>query len=108
MYTTLPRRALLLSTALQIANAVAIPEPTLVPAQVEASAPKVTPAAIYFEGAHSYMLDKRNVLSDIVSGADSIAKSWGSVLGTDLPSFFTEGVPNWFQGTFGEMERNGL
>jgi len=101
MYTNIPRRVLLLSTALQIANAVAIPDPTAVPVYIEAAAPKVTPAAIYFEGAHSYMYDKRNVLSDIVSGADSVAKSWGSVLGTDLPSYFTEGIPNWFQGAFG-------
>jgi hypothetical protein len=102
MHATLPRRALLLSTALHIANAVVVPDPTAIPAQVEASAPKVTPAPIMFEGAHSYMMDKRNVISDVVSGADSVAKSWGSVLGTDLPSYFTQGIPNWFQGALCE------
>jgi hypothetical protein len=108
MYTNLLQRALLGGIALQAANAVAIPDPTAVPVRVEPRAPRVTPAAIYFEGDRSYMHDKRNVLSDVVSGADSIAKSWGSVLGTDLPSYFTEGIPNWFQGAFGCTEAAGF
>nr|AGU10655.1 hypothetical protein [uncultured organism] len=84
------QRTLLLSAALGLASAVAMPEPTAVPAKVEVRAPVVTPAAIRFEGRHSYM-QKRNIIDDIQSGADKYAKSIGSVLGTDLPSFFTEG-----------------
>ena len=83
------QRALLLS-ALGLASAVAVPEPTKVPAKVEVRAPVVTPAAIRFDGQHSY-LQKKNIIDDIKSGVDGIAASWGSVLGTDLPSFFTEG-----------------
>jgi hypothetical protein len=98
MHTIKSQRALLLSAALQIVNAVALPEPTTVPAKTEPRAPSVTPAAIYFEGDRSFVYGKRNLLSDIASGVDSVAKSWGSVLGTDLPSYFTEGIPNWFQG----------
>lgn len=84
------QRALLLSVALVLANAVAVPEPTAVLAKVEVRAPIVTPAAIRFDGRHSY-LRQRNIIDDIKSGVDGIAASWGSVLGTDLPSFFTEG-----------------
>ena len=84
------QRTLLLSAALGLAGAVAVPEPTAVPAKVEVRAPVGTPAAIRFEGRHSYV-QKRNILSDIQSGVDNYAKSIGSVLGTDLPSFFTDG-----------------
>lgn len=90
-------KALLVSAALRAVSAVAIPEPTAAPDRVVIRAPETTPAAIYFEGGRSYIYDKRNILSDIISGVDGIAKSWGSVLGTDLPSYFTEGIPNWFQ-----------
>lgn len=91
MHTNTASHALLLGATLQLANAIALPDPTPVPAKVEARAPLVTPAAIRFEGDRSYVLDKRNILSDILSGVDGIAQSWGSVLGTDLPSFFTDG-----------------
>jgi hypothetical protein len=84
------QRALLLSATLGFVNAVALPEPTAVPAKVEVRAPVVTPAAIRFDGQHSYV-QKRNIIDDIKSGVDGVAASWGSVLGTDLPSFFTEG-----------------
>lgn len=97
MYTRLSQQALLLGAALKAVTAVAIPDPTAAPAAVEARAPITTPAPVYFEGEKSYILDKRNLLDDIKNGVDSIAKSWGSVLGTDLPSYFTEGIPNWFQ-----------
>jgi hypothetical protein len=84
------QRALLLSAAYGLANAVAVPEPTAAPAKVEARAPMITPAAIRFDGSHSYM-QARDIIDDIKSGVDGVAKSWGSVLGTDLPSFFTDG-----------------
>lgn len=84
------QRWLLLSATLGLASAVAIPEPTAVPAKVEVRAPIVTPAAIRFDGHHSY-LQKKDIINDIKSGVQGIAQSWGSVLGTDLPSFFTEG-----------------
>jgi hypothetical protein len=84
------QRALLLSAALGFVSAIAVPEPTAVPAKVEVRAPIVTPAAIRFDSQHSY-LQKKNIVDDIKSGVDGIAASWGSVLGTDLPSFFTEG-----------------
>ncbi|PVI02192.1 hypothetical protein DM02DRAFT_613155 [Periconia macrospinosa] len=90
--------ALLLAAA---ASAVVIPDPTRTPVVAPDAAirrPQMTRAPIMFHGQNSYYaLDKRNVLSDVASGVDSVAKSWGSVLGTDLPSFFTEGIPNWFQ-----------
>ncbi|KAF2639941.1 hypothetical protein P280DRAFT_401151 [Massarina eburnea CBS 473.64] len=91
--------ALLGAVAVHRVAAIAIPEATAVPAnvQIRTSQPQVTPAPIVFRGDRSYAHDKRNVLSDIASGVDNVAKSWGSVLGTDLPSFFTEGIPNWFQ-----------
>jgi hypothetical protein len=82
--------ALLLSATLGLASAAALPEPTAVPAKVEVRAPVVTAAAIRFDGQHSY-LQKKNIIDDIKSGVDGIAASWGSVLGTDLPSFFTDG-----------------
>ncbi|KAF1937506.1 hypothetical protein EJ02DRAFT_356661 [Clathrospora elynae] len=91
------QHALLLSAVLRLASAVAVPEPTVVPARVEVRAPMVTPAAIRFDGRHSYV-QQRNVVDSIKSGVDGVAKSWGSVLGTDLPSFFTDGIPGWFEG----------
>jgi hypothetical protein len=81
---------LLLSATVGLASAVAIPEPTAVPAKVEVRAPIVTPAAIRFDSRHSY-LQKKDIINDIKSGVNGIAQSWGSVLGTDLPSFFTDG-----------------
>lgn len=84
------QHALLLSATLGLANAVTLPDPTAAPAKVEIRAPVVTPAAIRFDNKYSY-IQKRNILDDIKSGVDGIAKSWGSVLGTDLPSFFTDG-----------------
>jgi hypothetical protein len=86
------QRALLLSAIFGLASAVALPEPTAVPAKVEVRAPVVTPAAIRFDSQHSYV-QKRNIIDNIKSGVDGVAASWGSVLGTDLPSFFTEGKP---------------
>lgn len=91
------QRVVLLGASLGLASAIAVPEPTAVPARVEMRAPIVTPAAIRFDSRHSY-LQKRNIIDDIKSGVDGIAQSWASVLGTDLPSFFTEGVPGWFEG----------
>ncbi|KAH9869119.1 hypothetical protein IAQ61_006324 [Plenodomus lingam] len=88
-------RALLLSASFGLVRAVAVPEPTPVPAKVEVRAPVVTPALIRFDGRGSY-IQKRNIISDIANGVQGIEKSWASVLGTDLPSFFTEGIPGWF------------
>lgn len=91
MYTKAPQQVLLLGATFAVANAIAIPEPTAAPAKVEARAPVITPAAIRFDGAHSYMYDRRNILSDIASGADNILHSLGSVLGQDLPSYVISG-----------------
>jgi hypothetical protein len=85
------QRWLLLSAILGLASAVAIPEPTVVPAKVEVRAPIVTPAAIRFDSRHSY-LQRKDIIDDIKSGVNGVAKSWESVIGTALPSFFTEGV----------------
>lgn len=85
------QRWMLLSAALGLAGAVAIPEPTPVPAQVEVGAPIVTPAAIRFDSRHSY-LHKKDIINDIKSGVNGVAKSWESVIGSALPSFFTEGT----------------
>lgn len=84
------QRALLLSATLGLAHAVSLPDPTAAPAKVEVRAPIVTPAAIRFDDRYSYV-QRRDILDDIKSGVDGIAKSWGSVLGTDLPSFFISG-----------------
>lgn len=63
------------------ANAVVIPEPTRASVADAAVQPHVTRAPIMFNGDRSYYaLDKRNVLSDIASGVEGVAKSWGSVL----------------------------
>jgi len=85
------QRALLLSATLGLANAVALPERTPAPAVVQVRAPVVTPAAIRFDSQHSY-LEKKDIIDDIKSGVNGIAKSWGSVIGQDLPSYFTEGT----------------
>lgn len=84
------QHALLLSATLGLARAVSLPDPTAAPAKVEVRAPIVTPAAIRFDDRYSYV-QRRDILDNIKSGVDGIAKSWGSVLGTDLPSFFTDG-----------------
>ncbi|KAF1848191.1 uncharacterized protein K460DRAFT_277698 [Cucurbitaria berberidis CBS 394.84] len=89
--------ALLLSATLGLANAVALPEATAAPSKVQVGAPIVTPAAIRFDGRHSYV-QQRDLLNQIKSGVDGVAHSWASVLGTDLPSFFTDGIPGWFDG----------
>jgi hypothetical protein len=88
--TPTSQRWLLLSATLGLAGAVALPERTPVPAQVQVSAPIVTPAVIRFDGQHSY-LQKKDIIDDIKSGVNGVAKSWESVIGTALPSFFTEG-----------------
>ncbi|KAL6707876.1 hypothetical protein ACN47E_003776 [Coniothyrium glycines] len=87
----------LLYASLPIVKAFAIPEPTEASVQVAARAPVVTPAAMRFDSRYSY-LQERNILDDIKSGVDGVAHSWASVLGTDLPSFFTDGIPGWFEG----------
>lgn len=97
MVSSRSQRALLLSATFGFANAVAIPDATPAPAKVEAREPLVTPAAIRFDGQYSY-LQRRDIIDDIKSGVDSIANSWASVLGTDLPSFFTEGKAPLFSG----------
>lgn len=84
------QRALLLSATLGLVHAVTLPDPTAAPAQVEVRAPIVTPAAVRFDDRYSYV-QRRDILDDIKSGVEGVAKSWGSVLGTDLPSFFTDG-----------------
>jgi hypothetical protein len=89
--TQIPQRWMLLSAALGLASAVAIPEPTTVPAKVEVRAPIVTPAAIRFDSRHSY-LHKKDIIDDIKSGVGGVAKSWESVIGSALPSFFTDGA----------------
>ncbi|KAF2108346.1 hypothetical protein BDV96DRAFT_504686 [Lophiotrema nucula] len=94
---TIQRALLVAGAALTAVNAVAVPDPTAVPAKVEIRAPVVTPAAIRFDGRHSYMYDRRNIISDIASGADNFVHSLGSVLGTDLPSYFISGIPGYFQ-----------
>ena len=91
------QRALQLGATVGLAGAIALPEPTAVPAKVEAREPLVTPAAIRFDGQKSYV-QKRDIISDIKSGVEGYASSIGSVLGTDLPSFFTDGK-QIFSGT---------
>jgi hypothetical protein len=90
------QHALQLAATLGLAGAVAIPEPTAVPAKVEAREPLVTQAAVRFDGQYSYV-QKRDIIEDIKSGVEGYAASLGSVLGTDLPSFFTDGK-QIFQG----------
>lgn len=84
------QRALLLSATLGLASAVYLPEPTAAPAKVEVRAPLVTAAAIRFDERYSYV-EKRNILDDITSGVGGAIKSLESVIGTALPSFFTDG-----------------
>ncbi|EUC49511.1 hypothetical protein COCMIDRAFT_33147 [Bipolaris oryzae ATCC 44560] len=91
------QHALQLAATLGLAGAVAIPEPTAVPAKVvEVREPLVTPAAVRFDSRMSYV--QRDIIDDIKSGVGGYAQSLGSVLGSDLPSFFTEGIPAWFEG----------
>jgi hypothetical protein len=90
VYHRTSQHALLLSATLGLASAVAIPEPTAVPAKVEVRAPVVTSAAIRFDSQHSY-LQKKDIIDDIKSGVDGAFHSAESVFGTALPSFFTEG-----------------
>ncbi|EMD94880.1 hypothetical protein COCC4DRAFT_43297 [Bipolaris maydis ATCC 48331] len=91
------QHALQLAAAVGLAGAVAIPEPTIVPAKVvEAREPLVTPAAVRFDSRMSYV--QRDIIDDIKSGVGGYAQSLGSVLGSDLPSFFTDGIPAWFEG----------
>lgn len=58
-----------------VANAAALPEPTLVPAKVEARAPVITAVPV----RHSF--EERDIVSDILSGADSVLNSLGDVFG---------------------------
>lgn len=90
-YQRLSQHALLLSATIGFANAIALPEATAAPAMVQVRAPVVTPAAIRFDGQHSYV-QRRDIINQIKSGVDGVANSWASVLGSDLPSFFTEGA----------------
>ncbi|EUC39136.1 hypothetical protein COCCADRAFT_31863 [Bipolaris zeicola 26-R-13] len=91
------QHALQLAATVGLAGAVAIPEPTAVPAKVvEVREPLVTPAAVRFDSRMSYV--QRDIIDDIKSGVGGYAQSLGSVLGTDLPSFFTDGIPAWFEG----------
>lgn len=90
VYQRVSQRALLLTATLGLAHAVAVPEPTAAPAMVEVRAPIVTPPANPLDARKRY-LEERNILSDIVSDVEGVAASWGSVLGSALPSFFTEG-----------------
>lgn len=84
------QHALQLAATVGLAGAVAIPEPTAIPARVvEAREPLVTPAAVRFDSRMSYV--QRDIIDDIKSGVGGYAQSLGSVLGSDLPSFFTEG-----------------
>ncbi|KAF2269102.1 hypothetical protein CC78DRAFT_453707 [Lojkania enalia] len=83
--------------AIAAANAVVIPEPTAAPARAQVRSPVITPAAIRFDGHYSYLNEKRNFVDDIISGADNVLHSLGSVLGTDLPSYIVSGIPNYFQ-----------
>lgn len=95
------QRWLLLSATLGLASAAALPEPTVVPAKVEVAAPIVTPAAIRWDSRHSY-LQRKDIIDDIKSGVGGVAKSWESVLGSALPSFFTDG--NYpYQGATGPL-----
>jgi hypothetical protein len=107
MYTKVTQQALLLGATLAVANAVSIPEPTAVPAKVEVRAPVVTPAAIRFDGRHSYMYDRRNIISDIASGADDVLHSLGSVFGKDLPSYFISGKSQYLVARLVRLS-NGL
>ncbi|KAF1930368.1 uncharacterized protein M421DRAFT_418686 [Didymella exigua CBS 183.55] len=91
------QRALLLSATLGLVNAVSLPEPTAAPAKVEVRPPIVTPAAIRFDERYSYV-ERRDILDDIKSGVGGAIKSLESVIGTALPSFFTDGIPGWFEG----------
>ncbi|KAJ4398132.1 hypothetical protein N0V91_010420 [Didymella pomorum] len=91
------QRALLLSATLGLANAVYLPEATAAPAKVEVRAPVVTAAPIRFDERYSYV-ERRNILDDITSGVGGAIKSLESVIGTALPSFFTDGIPGWFEG----------
>jgi hypothetical protein len=86
------QRALLLSATLGLANAVYLPEATAAPAKVEVRAPVVTAAPIRFDERYSYV-ERRNILDDITSGVGGAIKSLESVIGTALPSFFTDGKP---------------
>lgn len=98
MYTTTMQRLLLLGgAALAGVDAVAVPGATAAPAKVEVRAPVITPAAIRFDGRHSYVQQRRNLIDDIVSGADNVLHSLGSVLGTDLPSYVISGIPQYFE-----------
>jgi len=82
---------LLLGATWGLVHAVAVPDPTPAPAGVQIREPITTPAAIQFDGRNNYP-QKRNIVSDIANGVQRIEKSWASVLGTALPSFFTEGT----------------
>ncbi|KAF2274801.1 uncharacterized protein EI97DRAFT_434703 [Westerdykella ornata] len=89
--TSRKQQSLLVGTALlTLGNAIAIPGPTPVPAKVEARAPLITPPV-------RYMQDRRDVVDGILSGANNVLHSLGSVLGTDLPSYVMSGIPNYFQ-----------
>lgn len=77
------------STIVPAVHAAALPEPTAVPAKVEVL---ISPVSV-----HPQRLDERDIISDIIGGADSVLQSLGAVLGTDLPSSVISGIPEYFQ-----------
>ncbi|KAF2005794.1 hypothetical protein P154DRAFT_518069 [Amniculicola lignicola CBS 123094] len=88
------RQQLLLLSAsiLPLIHAAALPDPTAVPVKIVPRAPIITPAAIWFN-----QRERRDIFDDILSGADNVLHSLGSVLGTDLPSYVISGIPQYFQ-----------
>ncbi|KAB8346360.1 hypothetical protein FH972_023403 [Carpinus fangiana] len=92
--------ALSLSLAAAIAICVqASPAPTAFVAAVAVPAPAVTPSVVQRVPTRTFK-DRRDIISDIRSGADSLGGDLSSILGglgTDIPSYVASGVPNFFQ-----------
>lgn len=69
-------------------------EPAALPRQrpIDAADPLITPSPALNEATRTY-LERRDLLDDIKSGVNSAL----SALGSDIPSYVTDGVANFFQ-----------
>lgn len=92
-------RSLLLPAALLSVLTAASPAPTPLaspeskPNAIAPRDPQITPSVVQYHPTRTNKY-RRNIISDLESGVNSIL----SELGSDIPSYVASGIPNFFQG----------